>query len=346
MEMIIAVGVLGVMGYFAASLFQTSLKGSVQSNILVQADTAKRNMINILSNESSWFNTIRANPSLSCLLPLTENTPGPATCENEYTATNIVLKDGGPSGGTTVFNFSSSTSGLTNSGQACNEYTASGNDKCPLQFKLTVRIVCGESCGNPQVNFNAVAAYSARDPSLKTSFNPAKYGFNFFRNQGGESLQAACAMLGGTFEVGPPVQCNIAPRICETLGGTLDAAAGTCSTINVPTIHAQQIKANGEVQVGYSGAACAAEKSGALRFNPANKRLELCDGSAWVSASQERTGMVCGLEGSGCEGGSGSGESMNCPTGFSLAYFSFDNADHNRDGTNSQIVKIYYCVKN
>ena len=41
-EVLIAIGIVGAIGYFVSSLFQTSLKSSNQANLSLQADTFKR----------------------------------------------------------------------------------------------------------------------------------------------------------------------------------------------------------------------------------------------------------------------------------------------------------------
>ncbi|MGZ6357861.1 MAG: type II secretion system protein [Bdellovibrionota bacterium] len=188
-EAMVAIGILGVIGYFVVSLFSSSLKNTTQSNVSVQADTFKRNLINNLSNDGAWANTVLKNPSLSCLAPLYPTPPaqpGQATCANPTTTNNIIVQNAGPGGGTTVYDNSNPVNGFTSSGAPCHGYSAAGNDQCPFQMNLAVTMSCpapATICANPQVELKGVLTYAPVSKAFQVALNASKYGFDFIRGQ-------------------------------------------------------------------------------------------------------------------------------------------------------------------
>jgi len=208
LEVMIAVGILSVASYFVVSLLHSSLKGSVQTNVTVQAENIKRNLVNNFTNDPSWINTLTATQNLSCLLPLYSG--GAASCPaGDYT--NIVLvKDGGPSPGGLLYDSSNASNGFDSNGFKCSGFTSAGNDKCPFRVDITVSLSCPAGCDDPQVRIIGDMKYAPVNPAFKASFNPSKYHFDFIRSQEASSLQSSCDMLDGVYDSGPPAKCRIA----------------------------------------------------------------------------------------------------------------------------------------
>jgi len=216
LEIVIAMGLLGVGGFFMTSMLQTSFRNSTQMNVTTQADALRRNLVNTISNDSAWGNTVNANGSLSCLAPLYTNPPNPtakSTCApNTITPIgNIIVKDGGPSGGNLVYDPRVTTNGFTATGAPCNNFVkAGGNDLCPFRMDLAVNIICGANCDKPQVKVMGTMAYVPKNSTFDASFNPARYGFNFIRGQDRGPLKAICEMLGGPGAFNPATsKCKV-----------------------------------------------------------------------------------------------------------------------------------------
>jgi len=207
LEVMVAVGILGVASYFVVSLLHTSLKGSIQTNVTVQAENIKRNLVNNFTNDPSWINTVKASPTLSaCLAPLYSG--GTASCPaGDYT--NIVVKDGG--GHLFYDSTATSNNGFDSNGAMClGGFTSAGNDKCPFRVDIKVTLSCPSGdCSNPQVQIVGDMKFAPVNPAFKVSFNPAKYHFDFIRGQEASSLQATCDMLNGVYDSGPPPKCRV-----------------------------------------------------------------------------------------------------------------------------------------
>jgi len=210
LEIMVAMGILAVASYFLISLLQTSLKGSTQNNVTVQAEMIKRNLVNNFTNDPSWINTVNSNPSLACLLPLYAGTPGGSTCA-PGSISNIVVMDGA---GLFYDSTVSANNGFDANGVMCpgGFNSAAGNDKCPFRVDITVNLICpAGGCGDPQIRIIGKMTYNPANPAFKkVTFNPDKYGFDFIRSQEASSLQASCDMLNGIYDSGPPPKCTIA----------------------------------------------------------------------------------------------------------------------------------------
>jgi len=207
LEIVIAMGLLGVGGFFMASMLQTSLKNSTQMNVTTQADALRRNLVKTIANDSAWKNTVNANSAtgLGCLAPLYTNPPDPAaksTCAPNTTTPigNIVVMNGGPSGGHVVYDSRPTNNGFTATGAPCNSFVkVGGNDLCPFRMDLAVNIICGQNCDRPQVKVMGTMTYAPKNSTFDVAFNPGRYGFNFVRGQDKGALKAICEMLGGAF---------------------------------------------------------------------------------------------------------------------------------------------------
>jgi len=247
LEIMVAMGILAVASYFLISLLQTSLKGSTQTNVTVQAEMIKRNLVNNFTNDPSWINTVNNNPSLACLLPLYAGTRGGSTCA-AGSIPNIIVMDGA---GLFYDSTISANNGFDPNGVVCpgGFNSATGNDKCPFRVDITVNLTCpAGGCGDPQIRITGKMTYAPASPAFKNvSFNSAKYGFDFIRSQEASATQASCDMFDGVYIPGPPPKCTIATVPQSTVIAVNQA--------NCPPGYSAFTQAAGRVIVGVGGAA-------------------------------------------------------------------------------------------
>lgn len=164
-EILIALGLVGIMAAAFTSMFMNSERQQGQMNLKFQADLIRKNLTVALNTQASWQNTIAtaannraSGPALDCLVnstPCTNN--GTDLAAGGTALTNMAIKeirDNGPAGGQIAYDLNSAGAGFTSQGTVCNTFIAPpavGNDACPLKFNITWTAMCGASCVRPQV---------------------------------------------------------------------------------------------------------------------------------------------------------------------------------------------------
>lgn len=218
-EVMVAIGISGIVLTAIMSLSNLSLKQQYQSNLTFQADLFRKNLVLLINNSDAWKNTIAATansapytvggtpytapptssatdpPGLNCLIgsgsPCTNNgkdlTASPAGTAISGMKILQILDNKG----VLFYDTTSNTKGLSPQGTACNGFVAPsippapptpGNDNCPLRFDISWTAVCGTSCVNPQVQIHIQAVYNPATSSRTVAFNPANYSATFFQS--------------------------------------------------------------------------------------------------------------------------------------------------------------------
>lgn len=234
-ELVVAAGLMGGLAYAATHLFQNQLKNGTQLNVIAQADTIRHNLVSALNNDAAWANTVRANPSLSCLAPLYAEAPGEASCEaGMEPVSGIQVRNAGPDGGTVIYDGGPAVNGFTATGAPCAKFLPAGSDACPFRVNLTLEILCsGADCASPQVKIRHELKYAPKDQAFRVAFNEGRYAFDFLRGQspggGGKDPKEICeAMFGGIF-VAATQGCDLRRKTCVDMGGHWAEPSGPCN---------------------------------------------------------------------------------------------------------------------
>jgi prepilin-type N-terminal cleavage/methylation domain-containing protein len=208
-EVLVAMGIVGVLLAALMSAGTISLKQQKQSNITFQADVERRGIMKLINDPTAWGNTLLdANNSSSCGTSSSTCNPlncllTPANCYSGQGGNIYVLRDASAGGGAIAYDWLGSD-GLTMQGTHCTTFAAppnAGHDECPLQFQITWKAICsqpnGTACGSakvlPQISIRPI--FNPNSAANTVAFNPANYSAIFY--QGADSLN--CTWINNAF---------------------------------------------------------------------------------------------------------------------------------------------------
>lgn len=201
LEVMIALGVLGVVSLIVIGINNLALKGSTGANIYHQADQFRKNIISVINNEDAWKATVNynspANNRFECL-----RTPPVGNCA---AFTDDPLQSPTPwfrlgvakrpftvldQAGKVVYDPTSPTAGFDTNGRLCQTFNPNPSDNnCPFRLELSWQVTCPSSpapCTGEDitVRIRGVIYYRPRassDRAREIAFNPGRYGIDFIR---------------------------------------------------------------------------------------------------------------------------------------------------------------------
>jgi prepilin-type N-terminal cleavage/methylation domain-containing protein len=187
MEIMIAVGLLGIVALGLTSLLSEMAKQQTGANIKSLLQSQKLKIEALVKDSKSWSNSIghstnNGKTEYTCL-----RNPPSGTCTGTVnTGTNylntISLVD--TTGGTPWFNSSGAANGFTKNGTAC---TAWPSLACPIRWDITVTHTCQtvSPCLTPTTKVTAVPNIPAAiQAQLNVSINPDNYKVDVTRGLG------------------------------------------------------------------------------------------------------------------------------------------------------------------
>lgn len=202
LEILVTVGILGVVMMGMISLGTVILNGQRQSNLVFQLETMRRTLTTLVNSPSSWNQIIAATsnhgiptqPGMECLLPAstlpcTKN--GQDLSASGVAIANQMISQILDGSGAVFYNPTQPTSGFTAQGTACNTFSpppAVGNDACPIRYDITWSAICSTvsapgTCISPQARIQITLVYNPGQAGSKTVLNPANYSATFIQGQ-------------------------------------------------------------------------------------------------------------------------------------------------------------------
>lgn len=197
-EVIIASGVLGLLGMAIATLFLNTLKLQQNFELKSSLTSLQSSIRSTIQDEASWLKTVQnpggaAGDSLSCLRDL------PYDCSSQFAdaAKPFQLQKLLSASGLTIVDGSSAGNGFTAKGERCDSYDeVDGNDACPIRVKVTWEPLTSSTL--PTVAVQAKFEYKPKTFGL--ALNIAKYNFTEKKPGVVNSVESSCESLGGTFD--------------------------------------------------------------------------------------------------------------------------------------------------
>ncbi|MBL7543226.1 MAG: prepilin-type N-terminal cleavage/methylation domain-containing protein [Bdellovibrionaceae bacterium] len=212
-EVMIATAMLSIAGLSMVGLLQLANQDSLQLRATRVALTARVQIEAALKNPASWRQTVAQNTSFACV----NTPPGCSLGVVNGGYHNFVLYGIGV-GEKVTFDASDTTTRYNIQGGACPTGTPNPDPQCPIKFMARWKPLCQTyPCLNPtlDVKISLVPEFGTNAPL----FNPQKYEYATVRGIDDGSLQSACQILNGTYNVitGTCYPKN-AGRSCAALG--------------------------------------------------------------------------------------------------------------------------------
>lgn len=263
-EVLIALGMVGILSSVIATVMAQMQKAQNQLNVLNTIENMRINIQKLAADGSAWRETVldAANSGPGLTLACVQNN---ASCNHNADAALISSNetidngtlDNAPFGdlallktsnGGVYINGTSATSGYTDKGTPCTTWTATGNDECPIRWKMKIALECqgAATCLNPTIRLIAVLYYrSAGANAMKKIVNETKYRVDIRRGAKGDTraerftaeYRGAPAADGGPCSTGGVIipLANTNPELNENANvsfgggppGTMRFSAGT-----------------------------------------------------------------------------------------------------------------------
>lgn len=183
-EALIAVNLIGISIYFGSTAITQLTKMKSNSQLYMNVNLAKRNLVSILQNNTAWVYTINGNGAeFDCLKNITGTISDPG-CEVKsdpagypfiiYTDSNAVYYDP----------INNPTAGFDNKGDVCNTFdSVNGNPACPYRAWLKWRPHCdmtgGLKCHQPTIEI--YGEIQIKKNTKVFTIQKSNYAFQLFR---------------------------------------------------------------------------------------------------------------------------------------------------------------------
>ncbi len=194
-EVMVSVGMMTIAGLSIMGLSQLANQDSLQLRATRVALTARAQIEAALKNPASWRQSVAQNTSFACV----NTSPGCNLSGSNAGYYDFVLYGTG-AGEKVTFDSTDTTTRYSIQGGACPAGTASPDPQCPIKFMARWKPLCQTyPCLNPtlDIKVSLVPEFGTNAPP----FNPAKYEYATVRGVDDGSLQSACQILNGTYNV-------------------------------------------------------------------------------------------------------------------------------------------------
>ena len=253
-EVIVASSMMTIAGLSIMGLSQITNQDSLQLRATRIALTGRAQIEAALKNPVSWRQTVTQNTSFACVSLNLGCPPNPSAGSNGYY--DFVLYGIG-AGEKVTFDSTDTTTRYSIQGGACPVGTANPDPQCPIKFIARWKPLCQTyPCLNPTLDIKVILV-----PEFGTNappFNPAKYEYTTVRGIDDGSLQSACQILNGTYNVvtGTCYPKN-AGRSCVALGkpAQIVSSVATDGSITCAPLYTGQCNAVTQVMNGISATA-------------------------------------------------------------------------------------------
>ncbi len=205
-EVLIALGMVGILSSVIATVMQQMQKAQNQVNVLNTIENMRINIQKLAADGSAWRETVQdpgnsgTGLTLACVQnnALCNHNAAAALIPSNETIDNGTL-DSAPFGdlaflktsnGGNYIDSTSATSGYTDKGTPCTTWNATGNDDCPIRWKMKIALECqgAATCLNPTIRLIAVLYYRAAGANeTKKIVNETKYRVDIRRGAKGDT---------------------------------------------------------------------------------------------------------------------------------------------------------------
>ena len=221
LEVLIALGIASIGMLAVISMMTMSLRQQGQTSLTFQAANFRTSLVSALNNQNGWMNTyknVANNQASGSLLDCLANSVPCTTSEPTDLAgggvpiQNLLINKIFDASNKLVYDASQPNLGVSGQGVPCANFVdplaGPGNDSCPLRFEALwsaeckctnlgcAPVVAGDTCLNPQIQFQINVKYNPSTTSARLSFNPTNYGTPPFLQ--GQSPGGTCWVLSGT----------------------------------------------------------------------------------------------------------------------------------------------------
>lgn len=201
-EVLVALGMVGILASVMASIFDQMQKSQAQVNITNTIETMRLNIQKLAADGTAWRQTVAllANPSLNCVRTnaICADSGAQAILSNDNVG-NATL-DAAPfldlphleqaAGGSYIDTQTSATSGYTDKGTPCNTWSAAGNDACPIRWKIKMAFECqapAVTCLNPTIRIVGILYYRRAGLNGRVVINENRYRVDLRRGAQGDT---------------------------------------------------------------------------------------------------------------------------------------------------------------
>lgn len=264
-EVLIATALLTIVGTAMMTSFQMTQKDSLQLRAVRVIATARAQIEAALKNPVSWRQTVAKNSTFAC-------TNDPAGCNvsaanNGYydfvlyavtTGEKVTYDPGDPR---TRYGFQ---------GGACPAGVPDHDGRCPLKYMARWKPLCQTyPCTNPTLDIK-ISLVSEFDEKSGPPLNTQKYEYTTVRGVDDGSLQSACQILNGTYNVATGT-CypKYSGRSCASLGKPAQIITGVQADGNITCAPLYTGQCNPSTQV-MNGISSSGAAQCATRTQPAN----------------------------------------------------------------------------
>ncbi len=263
-EVMVATGMLSLAGLSMMALAQLTNQDSLQLRATRVAFAARAQIEAALKNPASWRSTVAQNTSFTCV----STSPGCNLSSSNNGYYDFVLYGIGAKEKVT-FDSTDPTTRYSIRGGACPAGTANPDSSCPIKFIARWKPLCQiYPCLNPtlDIKVSLVPEFGSNAPP----FNPQKYEYTTVRGVDDGSLQSACQILNGTYNLATAT-CfpKNAGKSCAALGkpAQIVSSVDTDGNITCAPLYTGQCNSATQVMNGISSSGTA---QCAAKVQPAN----------------------------------------------------------------------------
>lgn len=263
-EVMIATALLTIAGVSMMGLSQLANQDSVQLRATRVALTARTQIEAALKNPTAWRQTVAQNTSFACITSAT----GCSLASGNNGYYDFVLFGTTP-GEKITFDPTDLTTRYNIQGGPCPAGASSTDSQCPIKYIATWKPLCQNyPCTNPPLDIKISLAqeFGSKAPPL----NSGKYEYATVRGLDDGSLQSACQILNGTYNIvtGTCYPKN-AGKSCAAIGKPAQIISSVASdgSITCTPLYTKQCDPLTQVMTGINALG---EAQCAARVQPAN----------------------------------------------------------------------------
>lgn len=203
LNFILVVALMSIISALVSSIFDAFFVQEKYATVTSKRQELYYDVMTMVSDDEAWKKTVDSltNVSMDCLKNPADFPTIPAAAAGVCDATAGGTFNLYDRNGAIIVDTLTPTAGFQTSGGTCNDFSASGNNYCPLRVELTWRPLC-TTCSEKQIEINALVRYVPTPESRRPGFTK---NYTLVRNVGkshealmvGVGFHHTCALLKG-----------------------------------------------------------------------------------------------------------------------------------------------------